>query len=97
MSCMFRSHNDLEQFKPAQPEQKFEFPQVPLLQKPLEHVVGWLQKEEPDRNIIPPPLHIQLKKPTLNPTAPGLLLTILCCSLSPIYLFWLQRALIVSY
>ena len=66
-----RPRSDLDQFKPAQPSMKFEFPQVPLLKEPINRVVGFFQQAEPDRNIIPPPLHIQLKKPTSNPNAPG--------------------------
>ncbi|KAF6017035.1 hypothetical protein EB796_024656 [Bugula neritina] len=63
-----RPRADLEQFKPAQPSKKFEFP-PPSTEASGKS--GGLFQSEPDRNIIPPPLHIQLKKPNVNPNAPG--------------------------
>lgn len=73
-----RPRSDLDQFKPVQPSPKFEFPQIPIIQKPVERVIGFFQQKEPDRNIIPPPLHMQLKKATQVPipNGPGLSLPI---------------------
>lgn len=43
-----------------------------MLQKPVEKVMNMFRQQEPDRNIIPPPLHMQLKKATeAIPNGPG--------------------------
>ena len=76
--ALLRSRDALSKFKPAQPSPQADFPQlVPMIQKPVERVIGFFQKDEPDRNIIPPPLHEQLRKATAEvPVGPGMKLSL---------------------